>query len=63
MECYYPGYDAEMVQRLRGLCGRLGLYISGGSDYHGENKPNRMGLTGTGRIPLCVYEALLLQRK
>ena len=63
MECYYPGYDAAMVQRLRGLCGRLGLYISGGSDYHGENKPNRMGLTGTGRIPLCVYEALLLQRK
>lgn len=59
MECYYPGYDASHTRRLLDLCGRFGLCVSGGSDYHGANKPNRMGLTGAGRVPFCVYEALL----
>lgn len=35
MEAYYRAYEAPLVERLRALAGRLGLFALGGSDYHG----------------------------
>lgn len=33
----------EARERLRGLAGELGLFVTGASDYHGSGKPNRLG--------------------
>lgn len=40
LETYYKHYDAETVATLRGLGERLGLALSGGSDYHGLGNPD-----------------------
>jgi predicted metal-dependent phosphoesterase TrpH len=40
IETYYKHYDAVMVQRHRDLGRRLGLALSGGSDYHGLGNPD-----------------------
>lgn len=58
VECYYHGYAPETTERLKSICSRLGLCVSGGSDYHGKNKVNRMGQTGAGRVPADVFSDL-----
>ena len=40
VECYYSEYTMEEVEMLRQAAVKEGLYISGGSDYHGTNKPH-----------------------
>lgn len=35
MEVYYKAYEAELVESLRRLAERLGLFPLGGSDFHG----------------------------
>lgn len=40
MECRYSGYDAEMVAYLERLADEYGLVKTGGSDFHGSNKPH-----------------------
>ena len=39
MECRYSLYDEEQSQYLLGLAKEYGLVPTGGSDYHGANKP------------------------
>ena len=39
IECRYSGYDAEQVRYLENLAGEYGLLKTGGSDFHGDNKP------------------------
>jgi len=57
LECTYGRYSAGEREELRDLAARHGLAATGGSDYHGENKP---GLSvGTGRGDLCVPAELL----
>ena len=43
LECYYSRYSATDEQMLVGIAESRGLLISGGSDYHGENKTVRLG--------------------
>ncbi len=44
MECRYSGYDEEQVAYLEGLADEYGLIRTGGSDFHGDNKPHiRLG--------------------
>ena len=38
LECYYSRYSDSDEAMLVGIADRLGLLVSGGSDYHGENK-------------------------
>lgn len=38
LECYYSLYNKEEIEGLKKIAKKLGLYISGGSDYHGKNK-------------------------
>ncbi len=57
VECYYPRHDPATTQLLVSLAREHGLVPTGGSDYHGANKP---GLAlGTGNGDLEVPDALL----
>ena len=49
MECEYGRYSPDLREALRKLAGRLGLAVTGGSDYHGRYKPDLALGTGTGR--------------
>lgn len=48
IECYYPIHTPEQTAEYLGLVKKYGLYITGGSDFHGEkNKPDN---------PLAAWE-------
>lgn len=40
IECYYTTFSKEQSNFLLNLCEKRNLLISGGSDYHGKNKPH-----------------------
>ena len=40
LECRYSGYDAEQVRYLESLAEEYDLLKTGGSDFHGSNKPH-----------------------
>lgn len=52
IEAYYSEYDPELREHLASVATDLGLVATGGSDYHGEYKPNLR--VGTGRGDLVV---------
>lgn len=57
IEALYSTYHACDERQIRGLAEKYNLLISGGSDFHGDNKP---GLDlGTGYGKLCVPESVL----
>jgi hypothetical protein len=59
LEGYYGEYRASEQKYFLALAARLGMVVTGGSDYHGGNKP---GLRlGTGRGGLQVPDELLGQ--
>ena len=57
METEYPSFDVETTALARSMADEFGLLHSGGSDFHGENKPDIR--LGTGRGRLCVPMELL----
>lgn len=50
MECRYTGYDEKMVAYLEGLSAEYGLIRTGGSDFHGSNKPHISLGRGLGKL-------------
>lgn len=40
LECYHSKHTEEFKDFCIDLCSRFDLLISGGSDFHGNNKPN-----------------------
>lgn len=60
MECEYSLYSREQMEISRQIAGEFGLLPSGGSDYHGANKPDiRLGFgKGNLRIPYDYAAAL-----
>ena len=44
LECYYSRYSEEDEAMLTEIATSNGLLISGGSDYHGENKTVKLGV-------------------
>ena len=58
IECRYSGYDAQQVAYLEGLAEEYGLLKTGGSDFHGENKPHISLGTGIGGELDVPYEWL-----
>ena len=65
LECRYTGYDAERVAYLERLAEEYGLLKTGGSDFHGELKPDiRLG-EGRGEleVPYAWLEALREHRR
>jgi predicted metal-dependent phosphoesterase TrpH len=58
LEVDHPDHDQESRQRLRALAGKLGLPITGSSDYHGLNKTTGIGAETTAPE---MFEALTEQ--
>ncbi|MCB2225547.1 MAG: PHP domain-containing protein [Desulfarculaceae bacterium] len=60
IEAYYSQHDSAQQRCYLNLAARLGLAVSGGSDFHGASKPDiRLGTgLGTLRIPVSVLAAL-----
>jgi hypothetical protein len=46
IECYYPTFSAEESSFLQDYAKKHNKFISGGSDYHGENRPGTKIGTG-----------------
>ena len=56
-ECLYNCYSEEFSKMCFDICDKLGLVKSGGSDFHGGNKPDvELGKVSGGYVP---YEFLL----
>lgn len=61
IECRYSGYDAGQVKYLEGLAEEYGLLKTGGSDFHGGNKPHislGSGIEGELDVPYVWLERL-----
>jgi len=60
IEGYYTDYTPDMEARYRAMAKELGLVISGGTDYHGANKPHIAIGKGRGNleIPYSVLDGL-----
>ena len=60
IEGYYTDYTPEMQERYQAMAKELGLVISGGTDYHGANKPHITIGAGRGNleIPYSVLDGL-----
>lgn len=59
IEAYWSQQDAPIVALCEALAQRYGLIATGGSDFHGENKPNRIGEAAGGRkLDLGLMDAL-----
>ena len=60
VEGYYTDYTPDMEIRYRQMAADLGLCISGGTDYHGANKPHISIGRGRGEleIPYSVLDGL-----
>ncbi len=61
MECRYSGYSQEQVSYLEALADEYGLLKTGGSDFHGSNKPHiklGSGINEELNVPYSFLQAL-----
>lgn len=65
IEAIYSTYNAADEREIRALAAKYNLLISGGSDFHGANKPGLDLATGYGKlcVPVSVLEAIRATRK
>jgi 3',5'-nucleoside bisphosphate phosphatase len=56
IEAYHSDHSPEDVERYLGYAHKYGLNVTGGSDYHGENKPNVK--LGGANVPSSLLDAL-----
>lgn len=56
LECYYSLFSDEESRKLVEICNKYNLYKSGGSDYHGLNKPEIN--MGTGKENLNILSKI-----
>ena len=64
LEAIWSSHSAEQVRAYKALAEKLGLLITGGSDFHGENKPDIQlgtGRRGNVQVPDSVLTALRLR--
>ncbi len=59
IEAYYTDHSPEYTRFLLELAQKLGLLVSGGSDFHGDNKPEIA--LGSGKGNLLVPEEVYLR--
>jgi predicted metal-dependent phosphoesterase TrpH len=57
VEVLYPGYDRKRRKELSTVAERIGLLVSGGSDYHGTYKVHNK--LGAGYDDVVVPESVL----
>lgn len=60
IETQYSSYSSEQSKKITALADKIGLLYSGGSDFHGKNKPNiDIGVEKNNlHIPYSYWEAL-----
>ena len=46
VEVYHPSHSYSQIQKMKDLCIHYGLFITGGSDYHGPD-PERKNTDST----------------
>ena len=65
MEVYYPKFSEEQTLLAGAIADEFGLVRSGGSDFHGANKPDIQIGTGRGmlRVSLTCLEELRKRKK
>ena len=65
IEGYYTDYTPDMQERYQAMAKELGLVLSGGTDYHGANKPHISIGKGKGDldIPYCILDGLRARHK
>lgn len=60
LECYYSRYTQEQVAFLLAQASARGLYVTGGSDYHGANKKNiHLGKLNSDSAPIGLSSLFL----
>jgi predicted metal-dependent phosphoesterase TrpH len=61
IEAWHPMMDSAWTRSMLELARKLDLAVSGGSDFHGDNKPDvRLGTgRGTLRVPYQVFNDLM----
>lgn len=61
MECYYYSHTKTETKNYIGIAQELGLLVTGGTDFHGENKPKiKLGVgKGNLKIPDELAEGLI----
>jgi len=52
IECYYSTFSEEQTKYLKEYCKKNKKYISGGTDYHGLNRPNILLGKGKGNLKI-----------
>lgn len=62
MEIYYTGYTQKDVEKLFDLAEKYTLLPTGGSDFHGDNKPGVSIGTGDGKLVVPAYFLIMLAR-
>ena len=61
IEAYHPDHSAGEVQLFLDLARRLGMGVTGGTDFHGDNKPEialGTGIRGNVTVPRSVLDNL-----
>ncbi len=59
MECLYSRYSEAQTRMCMDIAERTGLLVSGGSDFHGENKPDvKPGAVCGGYVPYGLLEKI-----
>ncbi len=59
MECMYNNFTPEQSEMCRYAAEKVGLMQSGGSDFHGGNKPDvKLGAVSEGFVPYEILERL-----
>ena len=51
-ECYHSNFSKEQIEYILEYCDNKGLLKSGGSDYHGKNKPGIELKVGKGNLEI-----------
>jgi len=62
IEVFHPDHSPDDVRRYREIAERAGLFVTGGSDYHGPGSGRTAGLGHVG-LPADAYEALMASRQ
>jgi 3',5'-nucleoside bisphosphate phosphatase len=61
IEVYHSDHSAAQVREYLGLAQRYGLAVTGGTDFHGANKPGceiGSGISGNVEVPRAVLDTL-----
>ncbi len=61
IEVYHSDHDPSDVERYAALAKKYNFAVTGGSDFHGGNKPRIAlggGYNGNVQVPLAVLQAL-----